>query len=144
MSFSDFITDNGKRISKDNLINLIQVSQVDGIVSPLELDLIHRAGRKFGLTDPEIDELISKESNHHYDPPYSLDEKFEQLFHIAEMALADNIVTGNEMKMMKKYAIAAGFDDRVIEGLLELTLNGIRKGDEPELILKEFRNKLFK
>jgi hypothetical protein len=144
MSFSDFITDSGKRISKDNLINLIQVSQIDGVVSPLELDLIHRAGRKFGLTDPEIDNLILKESNHHYDPPYSLDEKFEQLFHIAEMALVDNVVSENEMKMMRKYAIAAGFTDKVIAGLLELTLEGIRRGDDQEKILKEFKVKLFK
>ena len=63
MSFSDFITDQGKKINKSYYITLIQVCRIDGKIDPLEMDMLHREGRKFGLTDPEIDKLISSESH---------------------------------------------------------------------------------
>lgn len=30
MSFSDFITDNGKKVSREHYIHLVQVSRIDG------------------------------------------------------------------------------------------------------------------
>jgi hypothetical protein len=89
MSFSDFVTPCGKRVNKEHFIHLVQVSRADGKIMPAELELLHKEGRKFGLTDPEIDRIIEEESKRHYDPPYSLHEKFDQLYNIAEMILAD-------------------------------------------------------
>ena len=58
MNFSDFIKDNGKRISKEHYLHLVQVSKADGKINAGELELLHKEGRKFGLTDPEIDKFI--------------------------------------------------------------------------------------
>jgi hypothetical protein len=57
MNFTNFIKDNGKRVNKEHFINLIQVAQIDGRMSQSELDLLDKQGKKFGLTDPEIDIL---------------------------------------------------------------------------------------
>jgi len=141
MNFTDFITNRGKRINKEYFINLIQVSKTDGKINDPELELLHKEGRKFGLTDPEIDKLISSETHHHYVAPYSLSEKFEHLYNIAEMILADDIVKESEMKMIRKFAIEAGFSDEVIEGLLEILLEGVAKGEEEEKLLKVFKKK---
>jgi hypothetical protein len=141
MNFTDFITNHGKRINKEYFINLIQVSKVDGKINPAELELLHKEGRKFGLTDPEIDKLIASESQHQYVSPYSLSEKFEHLYNIAEMILADDIVKESEMRMIRKFAIEAGFNDEVVEGLLEILLEGVAKGESEEKLLKAFKRK---
>ena len=109
MSFTDFITDHGRRIRKEHFIHLVQVARLDDKIQQSELELLHREGKKFGLTDPEIDEIIKSEKTHYYDPPYSLSDKFDQLYNISKMILADDIVTEAEKKMIKIYAIAAGF-----------------------------------
>jgi hypothetical protein len=145
MNFSDFITHSGKRINKQYFLNLIQVSRIDGKFSQQEMEMLHREGKKFGLTDPEIDQLIKSESTHTYDPPYSLRDKFEQLYNVAVMILADEEVTESEKRMLKRFAIEAGFNDDVIEKLYSLLLDGIRKGDDEEKLFDEFRDKhLFK
>jgi hypothetical protein len=145
MNFTDFITDNGKRISREHFIHLVQVSRIDGKIDKSELDLLHKEGKKFGLTDPEIDILIKSESQHHYMPPYSLKEKFDELYNIAEMILVDKIITEGEKKMIKRYAIAAGFEDKVIDKLIQLLFDGVRRGDDEEVLLGEFKKKhLFK
>jgi hypothetical protein len=143
MNFSDFITDNGKKINKDHYIHLIQVSRADGNINPDELDLLHKEGRKFGLTDPEIDELIKSESLNHYLPPYSLDEKFEHFYNIGQMILADSVITDSERKMMRKFAIEAGFEDKAIDNLIKILLEGINTESEDSLLLK-FKSQLFK
>jgi hypothetical protein len=143
MNFSDFITHHGKKVTRDHFIHLIQVSKTDGTVSKEELELLHKEGKKFGLTDPEIDELIKSENHHHYQPPYSVDEKFEHLYNIAEIILADDVVTESEMKMIRRFAIEAGFGDKIIDDLLNLVIEGVKKGEDEEVLLKTFKKKMF-
>lgn len=145
MNFSDFIKDNGKRISKEHYIHLVQVSKADGKINPSELDLLHREGRKFGLTDPEIDTIIQYEANHNYNPPYSLAEKFEHLYNVAEMIVADEVVTEGERRLLKRFAIEAGFSDKTIPKLIDLLLTGITRGEDEESLFRKFkRDYLFK
>ena len=90
MNFSDFITNHGKKVNKNAFIYLVQISRIDGKIQKEEHELLYKEGKKFGLTDPEIDKLIHSEKDNHYQAPYSLDEKFEHLFNITEMILADD------------------------------------------------------
>jgi uncharacterized tellurite resistance protein B-like protein len=141
MNFTHFITHHGKRINKEHFLHLVQVAKIDGVVRDSELELLHKEGKKFGLTDPEIEQLINSESGHNYHPPYSLRDKFEELYNIAEMVLADEVVTESEKRMLRRYAIAAGLSDNVIEGLIEILLDGVAKGVDEEQLLKEFKKK---
>jgi hypothetical protein len=144
MNFSDFITDHGKGVNKEHFKHLIQVSRIDGKISPSEMDLLHKQGKKFGLTDPEIDTLIKAESQHHYDPPYSLNDKFDQLYNIAEMILSDKEIADTEVRAVKRYAIAAGFKEKHIDGLVDLLLKGIVNNQTEDSLLSEFKNLIFK
>jgi len=139
MNFSDFITHHGKRVAKDAFIHLVQVSRTDGKVHKDELDLLHREGKKFGLTDPEIDKLINSEKDHHYTPPYSLQDKFEHLHNIAEMILADEVVSEKETKMIRRFAIEAGFNDSKIDGIMDILLDGVRNNTGEEELYRKFK-----
>jgi len=139
MNFSNFITNHGRRITRDHFIHLVQVAKVDGKINPGELKLLHKQGKKFGLTDPEIDELIMLEEAANYHPPYSLEDKFFELYNITEMILSDEKVSENEKKMIRRYAIAAGFSDEVIEGLCKILMEGVKAGADEEELLKKFR-----
>lgn len=143
MSFYDFITNSGKNICKDNFINLVQIARVDGKISEEQMRILHKEGRKFGLTEPEIDNLLITEGNQSYTPPYSLRGKFVHLYNIAEVVLEDEVVTEAEKKMVRKFAVEVGFRDEIIEELMELLTNGIKNGDPEEVLFKEFKKKFF-
>ena len=143
MNFSDFIKDNGKRISKEHYLHLVQVSKADGKINAGELELLHREGRKFGLTDPEVDKFIEYEAHNNYNSPYSLAEKFEHLYNIAEMILADEIVTEGERRLIKRFAIEAGFSDKTIPKLIELLLEGIKKGADEDNLFHRFKKEIL-
>jgi hypothetical protein len=143
MNFSDFIANSGRRIRKEHFIQLVKVAKIDGKISKSELVLLHKEGKKFGLTDPEIDNLLKLKDPYEYNPPYSLRDKFDELYEIAEMILADNVITEGEKKMIKKYAIAAGFSDPAIDKLIPLLLEGIKMNKDSEKLFNEFKKKHF-
>jgi hypothetical protein len=143
MNFTDFVTHHGKRVNKEYFLNLIQVSRTDGQIAPAELDLLYKEGRKFGLTDPEIEKMIASESTHTYDAPYSLQDKFEHLYNVAVMILADEEITEKEKKLLRRFAIEAGFEDSVINDLMNLLFDGIRNNESEESLLEKFREMLF-
>lgn len=139
MSFTDYITHHGKKVSKQAFVHLVQISKIDGKLDRDEFELLHKEGKKFGLTDPEIDNLISSESSSHYHAPYSLEEKFEHLYNMAEMILADNVVDESEKRMIKKFAIEAGFSESKISGLSDIIIEGIRNNSDEEILFDKFK-----
>jgi len=144
MNFSDFITHHGKRVNKEHYIHLIQVSRSDGKIEPEELAILHKEGKRFGLTDPEIDKLIEDESQHHYHAPYSLQDKFDHLYNTAGMILADDVITDGERKIIKRFAIEAGFSDKAIDKLLNILFEGIRNNEDQDDLLDKFKSIMFK
>lgn len=143
MSFTDYISNHGRRVNKQAFVHLIQVSKVDGKLNPDEHALLHKEGKKFGLTDPEIDKLISSEGSSHYHPPYSLAEKFEHLYNMAEMILADDVVDEKERRMIKKFAIEAGFNESQLSGLTDILIDGVRDNTDEEILFKKFKKHIL-
>jgi len=145
MSFADFLETRGKKICKDHYLHMVQVSKVDGKISDAEMEMLHKKGRKFGLTDPEIDHIINSEAENQYNPPYSLIGKFIHLYNVSQIILADEEVTEKELKMIRRIATESGFNDKTIERLIKLLFEGIRKGDDEDKLFNEFKkNHLFK
>jgi uncharacterized tellurite resistance protein B-like protein len=144
MSFTDFIADNGRKINRENFLHLIQIAQADGRIDDRELELLHRYGSRFSLTDHEIDKLIASEQSHIYSPPYELEKRFAQLYDAVQVMNIDSHISGEEKELFGKLAIAALFTEDVIPRLLEFILEGIREGkDEEELFEKLRKEKLL-
>ena len=59
------------------------------------------------------------------------------------MILADSVISDGERKLIRKFAIEAGFEDSAIDKLLKILFEGIPKESE-EALLSEFKSQLFK
>ena len=143
MSFTDFITDNGRRVNKENFIHLIRVALADGRIESSELALLHRFGRRFSLSDQEVDLLIKSETNHFYSPPYELEKRFEHLYNAVEIILVDNEISPEEKSLFTKLAITASFSDEIIPRLFDLLVEGIRENRDEEELFGKFKKARF-
>lgn len=139
MSFTDFITDHGRRINKESFIHLVQIAQADGKVDEKEMNLLHRFGRRFSLTDPEVDAIIKAESSHLYAPPVELEKRFGHLYNAVQIMMADGNISEEEKKIFRRLAIAASFSDEAIPLLLDLLTKGIKEGADEEDLLTIYR-----
>jgi hypothetical protein len=116
---------------------LVNISLADGIIDEAERNILHRSGKKFGLTDPEIDQLIAKPVESNYHPPYELEKRFHQLYKIVLLITADEQIHDDEMKFAMYFAIASGFDPAQADKLIHFILQGIEDGlDEEDLFIK--------
>lgn len=143
MNLSDSITIHGRRVNKEAFIHLLQVACTDRKMTDEEYKVLHKEGRRFGFTDPEIDELMKIERNHEYIPPYSLEEKFGHLYQVAQMVLADDVINECERKMLRKFAIEAGFSYDKIDDLINLLIEGVKNNEDEEQLFVKFKKKLF-
>jgi len=143
MNFSDFITNHGKRVNKQAFVHLLQVACTDKKITYEEFEFLHKKGQKFGLTDPEIDHLIEAERDHHYHQPYSLHEKFEHFYMVAELIVADDVVDENELKILRKFAIEVGFSYDRIDDLIKLVIDGVINNEDEDALYNKFKKVLF-
>lgn len=135
-SILNYFDNYDKKASKEHFLQLIQVASADGVVDKSELELLHRMGKNLGLTEPEIDNLLQSKDSKIYTPPYELEKRFHQLYDVVAMTLADGMVFKNEMQMIKKFAVASGFNDNDSEHIINLLINGIKyKKSEEELFI---------
>ena len=60
------------------------------------------------------------------------------------MILADDVVTEKEKKILKRFAIEAGFEDKAVNHLIDLLLKGITDNESEDALLEKFKAYLFK
>lgn len=141
MSMINYFDHHDRKAGKEHFLHLIQVAKADGVVDKTEMDMLHKMGKRLGLTDPEIDELIDKNDFKTFIPPYSLEDRFHQLYDVVAMALADGLMFTNEIKMFKRLAVASNFDDNDAERLLNLLVNGIKQNKSEDELFHVYKKK---
>jgi hypothetical protein len=58
---------------------------------------------------------------------------------MGEMIMADEVVDEKERRMIKKFAIEAGFSDSKLAGLAEILIEGIKMNTEEEILFSKFK-----
>ncbi len=130
-----------KKQNKEYFVHLVRVAKADDIVSHHELELLIRIGRKLGFTEPEINSLIETTGKSDYIPPYELSKRFDQVYEIVKMTLADGLIDKNEMRLASSFAFKSGFWEDEIPILLVNLIQGIKEGKEEEELFEEYKSK---
>jgi len=125
-------------------IHLIRIALADDVISIKELELLHRVSKNLGFTAEETDHLIRITRKSDYIPPTSLQARFEQVYEIVNMTLADGSINKNEMYLASSFAAKSGFNEKEIPNLLVLLLNGIRLEKSKDELFNEYQNKVMK
>lgn len=133
-----------KKQNKEYFVHLVRIAKADDVVSHKELELLVRIGRNLGFTDPEIDKLVETTGKSDYHPPYELSKRFDQVYEIVKMTLADGLIDNSEMRLASAFAVRSGFTESEIPKLLVLLISGIKKGEDEETLFEEYRKERLK
>jgi uncharacterized tellurite resistance protein B-like protein len=139
MKLLDHFDHESKKQDKEHFKHLIQVALADGTIDESESKLLHRIGKNMGFTEPEIDDLLDVTKKSAYIPPYELAKRFEQIYTIIKMVLADGTIDNNEMRMATSLALKSGFEENEIPSLLALLIGGIKNGDDEEDLFTRYK-----
>jgi len=120
-------------------VQLVRIALADDIISGSEMELLHRMGRKLGFTEPEVINIIDTTGKSNFIAPYELSARFEQVYDIVRMTLADGVLDRNEMRLTSSFAANSGFKESEIPNLLILLINGIKQGKEHEDLFEVYK-----
>ncbi len=139
MNISEYFDHPVKKQNIEYFIHIVRIAMADDIITNAELAFLHRIGRKLGFTDPEIDKLIALTGKSDYTPPYEFSKRFEQVYEIVKMTLADGEIDNQEMRLASAFAIKSGFKENEIPGLLKMIILGIREGKDEEDLFELYK-----
>ena len=139
MNILNFFDHPSKKQNREYFVHLVRIAKADDIISNSEMELLNRIGKKLGFTDPEIDNLIAITDKSDYIPPYELSKRFEQVYEIVKMTLADGVIDKNEMRLASGFAIKSGFNENEIPNLLAHLLRGIKEDKDEEELFEEYK-----
>jgi uncharacterized tellurite resistance protein B-like protein len=135
-----------KKQNEEFFVHLVKIALADGIIWHTELELLHQMGKKLGFTEPEIKNLIEVAAKQDHNPLYELAKRFEQLYDVVKMTLADGQIDNHEMRLANEFAAKSGFKESEIPALLVMIMRGIKEGKDEEDIFEAYKKtrKLYK
>ena len=136
MSIASFFESGERTQDKGHVKNLVLLAQVDGHVSDAELVLIHKIGRKVGLTYAQIGEIIDNPKTVEVIPPVSKEERLEHMVDMVDIIHADGIIDSNEMNLLSRFAIQIGFTS-IQDAHVADILDRINEGKDRDTIVSE-------
>jgi len=134
--FSFFENEQVKRM-KNHIMNLGALAKVDGHIDSTELNYIIAIGQKNGMKAEEVKSLIANAGTVKQLIPENDSERFDQIYDLVEMMLADGIVDDNEMEFCIDMAIKLGFRKAIVGVLVRKISIGVKDGLSREHIKSE-------
>jgi hypothetical protein len=128
-----------KKDAREHFLHLIQIALADGIIDITEIEMLNRFGHKLGFPQHEIDYLIESTRKSAYNPPYELSKRFEQVYEIVKMVLANGVIDKGEMQLANNFAAKSGFPGNEIPRLLALLIRGIKEAKDHDELFEDYK-----
>ena len=134
--FGFFENEQAKKI-KSHLLNLAALAKADGHIDAREMNFILAVGKKNGISTSEVQALVSGSKGSTNDLPTTDSERFDQIFDLVDMMLADGIVDETEMDFCIMMAEKLGFRKAIVGVLVRKISQGVKDGLPRERIKDE-------
>lgn len=132
MSVLDFIFNSKKKKGKEHLRNLMNMAMADGVLDDTEYEFLKNIALKYDIPVSEVDKLkieISKQTGYTFEKSLN---KFEQIYDLIKMMMADNHIDKREMQMCKVFAKKIGFAPQHVDELVDSVIQNITIGNSAE------------
>ncbi len=137
--FSIFESEETKRL-KTHIINLGTLAKIDGHLDSAEMEHIISIGERKGMRPQEVKNLLSSCENIKMTMPNNDLDRFDQIYDLVEMMLADGIVDDSEMDFCIEIATKMGFRKSVVGILIKKITTGVKDGLDRDEIKAEAIN----
>ncbi|RIJ42717.1 TerB family tellurite resistance protein [Pontibacter oryzae] len=134
--FSFFESEETKRL-KSHITNLGALAKIDGHLDPAEMNFIISIGKKHGMKADDVRNLVAGVKATESQLPTNDSERFDQIYDLVEMMLADGIVDETEMDFCINMASKLGFKKSIVGVLVRKITMGVKDGLTRDSIKQE-------
>ena len=134
--FGFFENEQAKKI-KGHLCNLAALAKADGHIDDREMNFIITVGKKNGVSASDVRKIVLGKSGGESDVPSNDSERFDQIFDLVDMMLADGVVDETEMDFCIVMAEKLGFRKAIVGVLVRKISQGVKDAMPRERIKEE-------
>jgi uncharacterized membrane protein YebE (DUF533 family) len=134
--FGFFENEQTKKI-KSHIVNLAALAKADGHIDEREMNFIVAVGRKNGLRPADVRSVVANSGSVGLLLPDNDSERFDQIFDLVDMMLADGVVDDHEMEFCINMACKLGFRKAIVGVLVRKISLGVKDGLPREQIKEE-------
>ncbi len=102
----------------NHIKNLIAIACIDNDFATSERALIFEMGKRYGLTDFEVNQLMTNPSEADFQIPETPEKKMQHLDNYIELIVVDEKVKEEEIEFCKIIAGVLGFPDEMVGDIL--------------------------
>lgn len=132
-----FFENEQTRKVKSHLVNLVALAKADGHIDEREMNFIVAVGKRNGMRADDIRSLVGNASNVHLVIPDNDSERFDQIFDLVDMMLADGVVDDTEINFCVDMAEKLGFRKDIVSVLVRRISQGVKDGFPREQIKED-------
>lgn len=132
-----FFESKEKKYVKSHIRHLVRLAKADGLLHRDEVKFIKDVGKKNGLQDAEIKEIIENPTSVNISVPDNDSERFDQIFDLVQMMMKDGVVNDAEMEFCMELANRLGFRKVIVGVLVAKITRGIEAGIGKEELKEE-------
>jgi uncharacterized membrane protein YebE (DUF533 family) len=127
---------------KNHIKNLLALAKADGHMHPKEEKLLYKIGKKYGLKDRQIKELVDSKEKFVMNVPDNHNDKMNLMYDLLLMVHADEVVDKNEIEFCENAVKQLGMKKELVKWLLKMFDDGEPpRGTEWEEIKQEAKEK---
>ena len=119
------------------MLNLAALAKADGHIDAREMDFILAVGKRNGINPSDVQALVSGTKSGNSDLPTNDSERFDQIFDLVDMMLADGVVDETEMDFCIMMAEKLGFRKAIVGVLVRKISQGVKDAVPRERIKEE-------
>ena len=105
---------------KNHIKNLLALAKADGNVHPKEELLLFKIGKRYGLKERQIKELIASDEKHTIIVPDNHNDKMNLIYDLLLMIHADERVVKNELEFFENAVKKFGMKKEMVKWLLSI------------------------
>lgn len=125
---------NKEEQNESHLKNLILMARSDNDMDKSEVEVIFKIGLERGISEVRVKELLSSTQRNELVVPEHDHDRFDQLYDLTLVMLADGVIEDDEMIFCTNFAAKLGFRKTISWLLILMILEGIEKGVDKEWI----------
>jgi uncharacterized membrane protein YebE (DUF533 family) len=112
---------------KNHIKNLLALAKVDGHMHEKEIALLFKIGKRYGLKDRQVQELIDSGEKFAINVPDNHNDKMNLLYDLILMVYADDVIDKHEIQFCEEAVAQFGMK----KGLVEWMLGEFKRGTPP-------------
>ncbi|MFN6947194.1 MAG: hypothetical protein ACK4ND_19810 [Cytophagaceae bacterium] len=121
---------------KSHIANLVAIAQSDGKFSVAEKKLVFEIGERNGITKEKVKKIIKSDKPIKFKVPVNDSDRFDRLYDLVEMVLADGIKTENEMDALIEIAEKLEFRKAIVGVLVNKIIRGIEDPEKTKEVVR--------